>query len=252
MTAVLVVRKFDIFSRILTLNEFSVINCPLIETVRTENSRALGAKISANNYDGIFLTSQKATEIFGDEVFDKMHAYGGRIYVLGKSSFEMLRGKNLDVFFAETANTAREMLAAIAPEDLQNKRFLFIRGNRSLGTVPDFLKNKATLDEAIVYETRKIALETGIKSEIEEKLKTGEIAAACFFSPSGAESFLSEFGAESLRQTRIATIGKTTSEYFAEQNLKTDFTSSMASAEDFANELTDYLHNGKRKMENGK
>lgn len=252
MRTVLVVREFDNFSRILTLNELSVINCPLIETVRTENSRELGAKISANNYDGIFLTSRKATEIVSGEVFDREFEYGGRIYVLGKSSFECLQGKNLDLFFDETANTAQEMLEKIPPADLQNKRFLFARGDRSLGTIPVFLKDKATLDEAIVYETRRIAIEAALKSEIEAKLKTGEIIAACFFSPSGAEGFLEQFGAENLHQTRIATIGKTTADFFAERNLKTDFTSSKASAEDFAVELTNYLRNGKRKMENGK
>lgn len=241
MRAVLVVRKFDNFSQILTKKEFSVINCPAIETVKTENSRGLSAMISDGNYDGIFLTSRKATEIVCAEVFDKMHEFGGRIYVLGKSSFEMLRGKNFDVFFDETANTAREMLARIPPENVKNKRFLFVRGDKSLGAVADFLKNKATIDEAIVYETRRIAIDENLKNEIAAKLEIGKIAAACFFSPSGAESFLEQFGAENLHQTRIATIGKTTAEYFAGRNLKTDFTSSKANAEDFAIELTNYL-----------
>ncbi len=252
MTAILVVGKFDNFSRILTENSFSVVNCPTIETVRNENSLSLGAMISAKKYDGIFLTSRKATEIVCDEVFDKIFGFGGRIYVLGKSSFELLKDKNLDLFFDETANTAREMLARISPEDLKDKRFLFVRGDKSLGAIADFLRGIATIEEAIVYETRRVAIEEALKNEIAAKLETGEIAAACFFSPSGAESFLVQFGALNLHQTKIATIGKTTADFFAGRNLKTDFTSSMANAEDFAIELTDYLHNGKRKMENGK
>ena len=241
MKAVLVVRKFDDFSRILTLRGFPVINCPTIETVRRADSGTLGAKIACGAYDGIFLTSRKATEIAGEEFFDRNFGFGGRIYVLGKSSFERLRGRNLDLFFDENFNTVREMLARIPPEDLENKRFLFIRGDRSLGAIADFLKDKATVDEAVVYETRKIEIAMNLKGEIAAKLKSGEIVAACFFSPSGAESFLEQFGAESLHQIRIATIGRTTAEYFAARNLNTDFTSSKASAEDFAVELTDYL-----------
>lgn len=242
MTAVvLVVRKFDNFSRILTENSFAVINCPTIETVQREDLDDLGAKVFDGNYDGIFLTSRAATEFFCREFFDKNIEFSGRIYVLGKSSFEMLRDKNPDVFFDAAANTAREMLEKIPPEELKNKRFLFIRGTKSLGAIRDFLTGKATLDEAIVYETRKIEIEISLKNEIAAKLNANEFAAVCFFSPSGAESFLERFGAENLHQTKIAAIGKTTAEYFTGRNLKTDFISSKANAEDFALELANYL-----------
>lgn len=241
MPSVLVARKFDNFSRILAKNGFSVINCPTIETARSENLRSLSAKISAKNYDGIFLTSQKATEIAVSEIFCKNFNYGGKVYVLGKSSFEQLKDKNLDLFFDENANTAREMLETIPPADLKNKRFLFIRGGKSLGTIREFLENNAALDEEIVYETRQIAVSDDLKKAIESKAKSGEIIAACFFSPSGAESFFEQFGAKLLHQTKIAAIGKTTADFFAKQNLKADFTPVKANAEDFAAELINYL-----------
>jgi uroporphyrinogen-III synthase len=241
MPSVLVVREFDDFSRILTKNGFAVINCPTIETSESENSRALGAKISANRYDGIFLTSRKAAEIALEKIFCKNLEYRGRVYVLGRSSYERLKDKNLDLFFVEAANTAREMLEAISPADLTGKRFLFIRGAKSLGTVREFLDQKATLDEAIVYETRSVKVAAALKKEIEAKAANGEIRAACFFSPSGAESFLEQCGAQSLRQTKIAAIGKTTADFLAERGLKADFTPTRATAEDFAAELTGYL-----------
>src|SRR5215213_4971736 len=102
MPSVLVVRKFDNFSRILTEKGFTVINCPTIETVESENTHGLAASISAKNYDGIFLTSQKATEIPVREIFCKNFRYHGKVYVLGKSTFEQLRDKNLDLFFSES------------------------------------------------------------------------------------------------------------------------------------------------------
>ena len=243
MRAVLVVREFDNFSRILTENSVGVMNCPSIETMKGKDLSDLGAKISGGNYDGIFLTSRRAAEIFRREFVDNMGDFGGRVYILGKSSFELLEGKNLDLFFDAKANTAREMLERIPLEELKNKRFLFIRGTKSLGAIADFLRGTATLDEAVVYETRQITPEVNLKSEIAAKLKKGEIAAACFFSPSGAESFIEQFGARSLHQTKIAAIGSTTAEFLEKQNLKVDFISSKASAEDFALELTDYLKN---------
>ena len=241
MTAVLVVRKFDNFSRILTENSFPVINCPAIETSESENLHGLPAKISAKNYDGIFLTSRKAAEIVFREIFCQNFKYKGRVYVLGKSSFDLLKNTNLDLFFDERANTAREMLEAIPPADLLDKRFLFIRGEKSLRVVPEFLANRATIDEIIVYETRRLLVEETLRNEIETRLKTGEIGAACFFSPSGAESFLEQFDAAALRQTKIAAIGETTAEYLEKQNLKADFVAAKATAEDFASELIDYL-----------
>lgn len=241
MTSVLVVRRFDAFSRILNENALSVINCPTIETAESENLHTLPAKISATHYDGIFLTSRKAAEIVWREVFCQNFTYRGKVYILGKSSFERLRNVNLDLFYDETANTAREMLEAIPPADLKDRRFLFIRGTKTLDTVRRFLEKRATVDEEIVYETRFTAVEETVKKAIEAKAQRGEIQAACFFSPSGAESFLKQFGSEVLRRTKLAAIGKTTADYFETQNLKVDFTPSKATAEDFANELMKYL-----------
>jgi len=252
MSAVLVVRKFDNFSRILEEKGFSALNCPTIETVSNENLHGLSAKISANDYDGIFLTSQTATEIACREIFCKNLNYSGKVYIFGKSSFELLKDRKLDLFFDEAANTAREMLKAIPPTELRDKRFLFIRGEKSLRAVPEFLERLATVDEAVVYKTLKLTIDDALKNEIETKLQRRGIAAACFFSPSGAESFLEQFGAESLRQTKIAAIGKTTAGFFARQNLKTDFIPSKANSEDFAKELIEYLEVSRLKSQSPK
>jgi len=250
--AVLVVRRFDDFSRILSENAFAVINCPAIETVESTELPDLAAKISARRYDGIFLTSQRATAIACREIFCQNFNYRGKVYVLGKSSFEQLKNRNLDLFFRENANTAGELLAAIPAESLKNKRFLFIRGARSRRVIPDFLEKIAAVDEEIVYETHPVTVEPALKREIEAKSNAGEIAAACFFSPSGAESFLEQCGAEILRHTKIAAIGTTTADFLAERGLTVDFIPATATAEDFASELVNYLQNGKRKTENEK
>jgi uroporphyrinogen-III synthase len=244
MKTVLVIREFDRFSRILSENGFAVINCPATRTEALKDLSDFDAKLSAlENYDGIFVTSRRAAEVFRAKLRETNVKYGGKVYVLGARSFELLKNENLNLIFSESANTAAEMLAAIPPPELAGKRFLFVRGEKSLRVVPDFLARAAvSVEETIVYRSVKIPLETFKIKEIENALKTGEIAAACFFSPSAAESFLQQFDAEKLHQTRIATIGKTTAEFFAGRNLKVDFIAAKAAAEDFAVELIEYLN----------
>ncbi len=100
MKRVLVVRKFDDFSRILSENGLSVINYATIKTVPLENLSDLSAKLETiDNYDGIFLTSAAATEIFRLKLREIKLNFRGKIYVLGKRSFDLLKGENLRFSF---------------------------------------------------------------------------------------------------------------------------------------------------------
>ncbi|MGI8469195.1 MAG: uroporphyrinogen decarboxylase [Pyrinomonadaceae bacterium] len=251
MKKILVIRKFDIFSGILAENNYEIVNFPLIETKTIEDLSEFQMRLlQLENYDGIFLTSRHAARILAENLREKNINFSGKIYVLGKRGFDLLKNENLDLFFDETANTTREMLEKIPAKDLKNKRFLFLRGEKSLRVVPEFLAKIAPVDETIVYETQKIAVGIAKIKAIREKFEAGEIIAACFFSPSAAASFIEQFGAKILHQIKVATIGKTTAEFFETRNLKADFVSSKATAENFAFELIEYLQNGKWKMEN--
>jgi uroporphyrinogen-III synthase len=244
---ILVIREFDNFSRILGANGFEIINLPLIETKAIDDLSEFKKILETiENYDGVFLTSKQAAEIFRAKLKTD---YRGKVYVLGKRSYDILKDEKFNLHFDEAVNTAHEMLENIALKELKDKKFLFVRGEKSLRIVPDFLSKLAIVDETIVYETRNITVEIDKKNELREKNK---FTAVCFFSPSAAQSFIEQFGAEILHQTEIATIGKTTAEFLERRNLKVDFVSSKSNAENFAAELIEYLTNGKRKMENGK
>ena len=191
MGSILVVREFDNFSRILAENGFSLINCPTIQAVALEDLSDFEAKLGRlDNYDGIFLTSAPAALIFRQKLNEQKVGFKGKVYVLGSRSFEILRTETLDLVFFDLANTAAEMLKMISLEDLSNKQFLFIGGDRSLRIVPDYLTDLSGVDECIVYQTRKIAVEIDKIKEIREQLEKRKIITACFFSPSGAESFI--------------------------------------------------------------
>ncbi len=242
MREILVVRKFDNFSRILSESGLKVMNCPTIAVAPLEDLSQFEVKLDAiENYDGVFLTSANATEIFRTKLCARNVNFHGKIYVLGKRSFDLLNGENLDLVFDKTANTAKEMLGNITLDELKNKRFLFIRGEKSLRVVPEFLENVASVDEAIVYRSSRVAIASDKIKEIQAKSANGEIACACFFSPSGAESFLQQFGAEVLHQIKITVIGNTTANFFERRDLKVDFEARRATAEDFAVELIEHL-----------
>lgn len=242
MKTILVVRKYDDFSRILERENFEIINLPLIETKTITDLSDFETKLeNIANYDGVFLTSRHAAEVFRAKLFEKKLNYSGKIYVLGKRSYEILKEKNFNLVFFEAANSATEMMERIAPEQLKGKKILFVRGEKSLRIVPEFLSKKASADETIVYETREIAIESAMQNTLCKKFQIGEIAYSCFFSPSAAKSFLEQFGAEVLHQTLIATIGKTTADYFERRNIKVDFVSPQAIIEIFAESLSKRL-----------
>lgn len=240
MPKILVAGRFKEFARILATNNFEIIEILLIETKPLADLSELNKKIeSLAAYEGIFLTSKNAAGIFVRNLKDK--TFDGKIYVLGRKSYEILQKTGLKVYFDESANTATEMLAGISPEELKNKRFLFIGGDKSLRAVPEFLQGFSRVDEVIVYETRQLPVEIDKMKSLRESFEKSEICAVCFFSPSAGESFIKQFGAKVLEKTTIAAIGTTTAEFFEKRNLRVGFVSSKATAEDFASELVKFL-----------
>jgi uroporphyrinogen-III synthase len=241
---VLVVRGEDEFSRTLMASGFSVINCPVIRTDPLEDLLELENVVSRlDAFDGVFITSAAAAEIFALYAKERLVEYHGRVFVLGRRSFDILKDIAADVVFAEAANTAADMLDAIAADDdLGGKRFLFVRGERSMLTIPEQLNGLADLEEAVVYRTVEIAISDEQKKDIRKKAERGEIAMACFFSPSGVESFVEQFGVDTLRLTRLAGIGETTADALRALVLNVDVVAKRANSEHFAADVLEHLN----------
>jgi uroporphyrinogen-III synthase len=238
---VLVIRKFDEFSRLLSENGFEVVNFPTIETVAVSDFSEIDAEIAAiENYDGVFLTSSAATEIFLAR-FGQNRRFSGKIYALGQRTAKLLAKTDFDVFFEQKANTAKDLLALISPEELQNKCFLFPCGDRSLRVVPEILAEIASVKEVVVYQTIKPEIKRELLDEIKGKLTNNEIRIVCFFSPSGIENFLEIFGEKISSKIKIAAIGETTAQFGREKNLNVEFISARTNAADFAVELIKFL-----------
>lgn len=238
---VLIIREYDKFSQILTQANLEVVNFHAIQTLPVENLDELDEKLGeVKSYDGLFLTSPKAAEVFLQRFREKNFAFGGKVYVLGnrtKTLFENFENANFEIVFRENANTAEELINSFERQEFAWKKFLFLRGDKSLRTIPELLKNVAAIDEVIVYRTIENSSDKVLVDEIKRKLRENEIDWICFFSPSGIGSYINAFGENSLENVKIAAIGETTAGRAAEKKLKVDFISAKANAEDFARGL---------------
>jgi uroporphyrinogen-III synthase len=242
MTQILVARREDEFSRILKAGGFSVINCPVIRTEPIMDLSGLEeAVLRLDRFDGIFITSAAAAEIFTQRALGRLGNYPGRIYVLGRRSFDILKEVGADVVFDQSVNSADEMLAANA-DDFRGKRFLFVRGERSLNTISKKLHGVAEIEEAVVYRTVDEAVTNDVKKAIREAASRGSITMVCFFSPSSVESFVKQFGTDMLRATRVAAIGNTTAGALRAAGQRVDVVSKEADGKCFAADVLEDLN----------
>ncbi|HKX83885.1 MAG TPA: uroporphyrinogen-III synthase [Pyrinomonadaceae bacterium] len=207
--AVLVLRREDEFSRTLTASGLSVINCPVIRTEPSKDLSKLREVASRlDDFEGIFVTSAAAAQVLANAA--RLEDYRGRVFVLGRRSFDILKHSGAKVVFDEGASSSAAMIATISTEELCGKRFLFVSGERSMRTIPELVGAIADVQEIVVYRTVNKAVSESDKTSICDRALRGEIAIACFFSPSGVESFAKQFGVEILRRTKAAAIGETT------------------------------------------
>lgn len=239
---ILVVREFDKFSSLLTENGFEVINFPAIQTLPIEDFSELEEKIdNLNQYDGLFFTSPKAAEVFLKNVENRKNDFRGKVYVLGNRTKVSFENKSFEIVFRADANTAEEFINSFDESEFAGKRFLFLRGSKSLRIIPELLDGVVIVDEIIVYRTIENSTSEDLIGKIREKFDKQKISWICFFSPSGIESFIKTFSELSLEKIKIAAIGATTAKKAAENNLKVEFVSPKASAEYFAIKLIEHL-----------
>jgi uroporphyrinogen-III synthase len=238
-TVVLVLRGRDAFSDKLVESGCEVINLELlkIEPVHVE----LGYDI--NDLDGLFFTSPHAANSFLSATGLALREYKGDIYVLGERTKNVFEGAGISVRYQSDANTAAEMIRLFGNAEFAGKKLLYVRGDRSLRTIPNQLVSKAQVSELIAYRTVDVPPDPLIASEIVGQLGRGEIDWMCFFSPSGVDGFLKNIDAAELCGVKTAAIGETTAGRLRETGLSVDFVSSRTGAEDFADELIEHINN---------
>ncbi len=239
---VLVLRGSDRFSEMLWESGCQVINLAVTKTEPLDDLTDLNKSIAQIGvYDGVFLTSPVAAEVFVRELKARGGKFAGKIYVLGERAKLVFENAGMSVEYRNDANTAGELVAAFGEAEFAGKRLLYIRGDRSMQTIPDVLGSNAQIDEVVVYSTTDDPPDAETAAEIRMRLRNGEITWVCFFAPSSVDSFRKIFELEDLNGIKTAAIGNTTGRRIRETGMHLDLVSERANAEDFANGLVRFI-----------
>ena len=234
---ILALREDCDFSRELRTRGFQVLNLPLVKAHSLADLRDFRELLaSIERFDGVFITSPVAASVFVDEIAAAGVNKTPVVYVLGERSRSVLGACGIAIDFREAPNTADELLDELDVSRFQGQNVLFVRGDRSLRTIPERLAGVANVEEAVVYETVNVEINDGA---VLERLESGEIDWLCFFSPSAVESYVKRGLPRD--GVHIATIGDTTAKKAVELGLLVSFVSDRASATAFAEGLARHI-----------
>ena len=242
MSHALVLRRHDRFSEILEEDGFTVVNLELIATEPlTDQSKLRDALSGPTRYDGFFVTSPAAASVMIEVLQSLGREHTGMVYVLGERSKKLFEDAGINVEFPPSANTADELIDEFSEAEFAGKRLCFVRGDRSLRTIPNRLQGKAEVDELMVYRTVESEPDKEVVEGIRRGLESGSFTWACFFSPSGVDAFDKLFGRQSAGGIRAAAIGDTTAERARESRFDVAFISPRANAYDFAESFVEHV-----------
>ena len=135
---IIVVRRDDSFSRLLRDAGIEVVNLELVGTqVLDDLSEFENLIPRLDEYDGLFFTSPVAAEMFVHRVKPPVRP---ELYALGKRAAAVLENAGFQVNKMPHANTAEEMLLAFGNDEFAGKKLLFVRGERSMRTIPGYAR----------------------------------------------------------------------------------------------------------------
>jgi uroporphyrinogen-III synthase len=241
---ILVVRQPDQFSEYLKKGGCRVVNLALIRTEPVDDPTEFAEMLKGiSEYAGVFITSPAAAEVFARQLEIGGAEFAGKIYVLGERARDVLDSRGLNVVFDPSANTAEDLISSFDPSEFAGKKLLFVRGDKSMRTIPLLLASSAQVEEVEVYRTIEDRPGDELMESVRIQLQRSEIDWICFFSPAGVRSFTRLFGNESAKYPAIAVIGETTAQTARSEGLTADLVSPRANAREFAKNLIEQIKN---------
>ena len=239
---ILVIRNDERFGSLLWESGCEVISLELDVTKPVDDLRELKATLAhIEDYDGIFFTSPAAAEVFIRVLKDAGGKPSGKIYVLGERTKRVFENAGFEVVFRAMANTASELIESFDRTEFAGNRLLFVRGDKSMRTIPELLGGVATVDEIVAYKSVEKLPDENTIATLKARFHNGEIDWICFFSPSGVDSFRNYFELEDVGRPKVAVIGDTTAGRVRETGIGVDFISHRATADDFAAGLIEHI-----------
>ena len=244
MPVVLVIREDGSFSSLLSESGCEVINLELTEIVSANDLNELNKALdNIRKYEGLFFTSPGAAAVFIHGLGDRRLELRGKIYVLGDRTRRLFADAGFDVAFSADVNTAHELVNSFERSEFAGKRLLFVRGDRSVRTIPDVLGKVATVDEVVAYKSVEKRPGDATVKTLQGRFRDHQIDWICFFSPAGVDRFRNIFGPDYVSLPKTAVIGTTTAKRAGEVGIRVDLVSRRATAREFAEALLAQIKN---------
>lgn len=167
------------------------------------------------HYDGLIYTSKNAARGFLSELLSRAPNLLARLratnhYAIGTKTNLALQAYGIHSALCSEKGNASDLADLLTRTGIEGKRFLFLRGTRSLGVIPEAINDKGgKCEELVVYETRDFSLERA--HALFSLLSRADVTWVAFFSPSAVQSFFKALPTTSPRLRQyIAVIGSTT------------------------------------------
>ncbi|ARM30639.1 uroporphyrinogen-III synthase [Prosthecochloris sp. HL-130-GSB] len=199
-----------------------------------------------STFSGAFFTSPNSVRYFMKRLQTEApeqleHLKAIKVYAVGKTTANDLATYGITTEPLPKVADAINLMETVAPEEIEGKSFLFLKGNLSLGTIPAIIDERGGHCHAItVYENHPPDLEKA--REIRQMIDEGRISCLSFTSPSTAENFFKAIGTTTIPEgMKVAAIGMTTANALEKLGVHTDIIPSYYDAPHFAEAIAEAL-----------
>ncbi|NTU97888.1 MAG: uroporphyrinogen-III synthase [Chlorobiaceae bacterium] len=199
-----------------------------------------------SHFDGIFFTSTNSVAFFMERLTKENpgeleNLQRLNVWAVGKSTSQLLGDYGVKTRPVPKIADAATLMEEIDSSEITGKTFLFLRGNLSLGIIPDIIgKRGGKCVELTVYENIPPSLEeTG---NVKKLLESGGLSCISFTSPSTAVNFFEAMGSTALPEgVLVAAIGTTTAGALEKLGIRTDIIPEYFDSPNFAKAIAGAL-----------
>jgi uroporphyrinogen-III synthase len=197
-------------------------------------------------FSGMFFTSPNSAQFFMERLLEEAPGeleklQKARVWAVGKTTAKDLAAHGVATEPLSKVADAVTMMNDIDPAIIRNNSFLFLRGNLSLGTIPEVIAERGgSCTEITVYENIRPSAEDS--DTLRNMLFRGQFSCISFTSPSTATNFFEAIGTTELpEEVLVAAIGTTTGAAIEKLGVKVDIIPPYFDGPSFAKAIAEAL-----------
>lgn len=197
-------------------------------------------------FAGIFMTSANSVQFFMERLIEQSpeelpNLQQSRVWAVGKTTGADLGKHGVKTEPLPKIADAVSLMEGIDPKEIEGNTFLFVRGNLSLGTIPQLIAERGgTCVELTVYENIQPSQEEA--ERVKALYLGGKLDCISFTSPSTAINFFEAMGSKHVPDgVLVAAIGTTTSGALEKLGVRVDIIPDYFDGPSFAKAIADRL-----------